>query len=73
MLIDLWAKCKKPRAVYSDLTRVAFVGKEVPARYQEIFDIVAAGRDAAIAKVRSGVRGQADRCRAGRSIRRAAP
>lgn len=53
VLIDLWAKCKKPRAVYSDLTRVAFVGKEVPARYQEIFAIVAAARDAAIAKVKS--------------------
>jgi Xaa-Pro dipeptidase len=53
VLIDLWAKCKKPRAVYSDLTRVAFVGKEVPKKYQEIFAIVAAGRDAAIAKVKS--------------------
>ena len=53
VLIDLWAKCKKPRAVYSDLTRTAFVGKEVPAKYTEIFNIVAAGRDAAIAKVRS--------------------
>ena len=53
VLIDLWAKCKKPRAVYSDLTRVAFVGKEVPKRYQEIFAIVVAGRDAAIAKVKS--------------------
>lgn len=53
VLIDLWAKCKKPRAVYSDLTRVAFVGKEVPARIREIFAIVAAGRDAGIAKVKS--------------------
>jgi Xaa-Pro aminopeptidase len=53
VLIDLWAKCKRPRAVYSDLTRVAFVGKEVPKRIQEIFAIVAAGRDAAIAKVKS--------------------
>ena len=53
VLIDLWAKCKKPRAVYSDLTRVAFVGKETPARFQEIFAIVAAARDAAIAKVKS--------------------
>jgi Xaa-Pro aminopeptidase len=53
VLIDLWAKCKKPRAVYSDLTRVAFVGKETPKRYQEIFAIVAAGRDAAIARVKS--------------------
>jgi Xaa-Pro dipeptidase len=53
VLIDLWAKCKQPRAVYSDLTRVAFVGNEVPTRYKDIFAIVAAGRDAAIAKVRS--------------------
>jgi Xaa-Pro aminopeptidase len=53
VLIDLWAKCKKPRAVYSDLTRVAFVGKEVPVKHQEIFAIVAAARDAAIAKVKS--------------------
>jgi Xaa-Pro aminopeptidase len=53
VLIDLWAKCKKPRSVYSDLTRVAFVGKEVPAKYQDIFSIVAAARDAAIAKVKS--------------------
>src|SRR5436190_11907028 len=52
VLIDLWAKCKKPRAVYSDLTRVAFVGKEAPARHQDIFKIVAAARDAAIAKVK---------------------
>lgn len=52
VLIDLWAKCHRPRAVYSDLTRVAFVGREVPAKYCAIFAIVAAARDAAIARVR---------------------
>jgi Xaa-Pro aminopeptidase len=52
VLIDLWAKVDRPRAVYSDLTRTCFVGTEVPARYQEIFQIVARARDAAIAKVR---------------------
>jgi len=52
VLIDLWAKCARPRAVYSDLTWTAFVGREVPARYAEIFKIVAAARDAAIACVR---------------------
>jgi len=31
VLIDLWAKMDKPNAVYSDLTRVGFVGDEVPA------------------------------------------
>src|SRR5262249_32288521 len=53
VLVDLWAKLDKPRAVYSDLTRVGFVGREVPAAYDEIFQIVAHARDAAIARVRA--------------------
>ena len=52
VLVDLWAKLKKPRAVYSDLTRVGFVGKTVPEQYTKIFNIVAAARDAAIALVK---------------------
>ena len=53
VLIDLWAKLDRPRAVYSDLTRVGYIGTEVPARYEEIFAIVARARDAAIARVRA--------------------
>jgi Xaa-Pro aminopeptidase len=52
VLIDLWAKVDRPRGVYSDLTRVGFVGAEVPARYGEVFRVVASARDAAIACVR---------------------
>ena len=52
VLIDLWAKLDQPRAVYSDLTRVGFVGETVPDKYEEIFAIVARARDAAIACVR---------------------
>jgi Xaa-Pro dipeptidase len=52
VLIDLWCKLDKPRAVYSDLTRVGFVGETVPAKYEQIFAIVAKARDAAIALVR---------------------
>ncbi len=52
VLIDLWAKMDRPRAVYSDLTRVGFVGEEIPDRYAAIFRIVAEARDAAIACVR---------------------
>jgi Xaa-Pro aminopeptidase len=52
VLIDLWAKLKRPRSIYSDLTRVGFVGRSVPERYAEIFRIVAAARDAGIAAVR---------------------
>lgn len=52
VLIDLWAKMDKPRAVYSDLTRVGYVGESVPAKINEVFHIVAAARDAGIARVR---------------------
>jgi Xaa-Pro aminopeptidase len=52
VLIDLWAKLDKPSAVYSDLTQVGFIGKEVPRLYAEVFQIVARARDAGIAKVR---------------------
>src|SRR5438477_2258416 len=52
VLIDLWGKLNRPRSVYSDLTWTGFVGKQVPAIYTDIFLIVAAARDAAIAKVR---------------------
>jgi Xaa-Pro aminopeptidase len=48
VLIDLWCKLDKPRAVYSDLTRVGYVGREVPEKYTRIFNIVAAARDAGI-------------------------
>jgi Xaa-Pro aminopeptidase len=51
VLIDLWAKLDQPRSVYSDLTRVGFVGESVPEKYEKVFQIVAAARDAAIAKV----------------------
>jgi len=53
VLIDLWAKLDKPRAVYSDLTWTGFVGADVPEKYEKIFQIVARARDAAINKVRS--------------------
>jgi Xaa-Pro aminopeptidase len=62
VLIDLWAKLDKPQAVYSDLTWTAFVGREIPARYEEIFQIVARARDAAINKVRSAFAGGTPLC-----------
>lgn len=53
VLVDLWAKLDRPGGVYSDLTRVGFVGTEVPPKYEEIFRIVAQARDTAIELVRS--------------------
>jgi Xaa-Pro aminopeptidase len=52
VLIDLWAKLDRPRAVYADYTRVAFVGDAVPEKYVKVFNVVAAGRDAGIKKVK---------------------
>jgi Xaa-Pro aminopeptidase len=48
VLVDLWAKLDRPRAVYADYTRVAFVGADVPQPYVKIFNVVAAARDAGI-------------------------
>ena len=56
VLIDLWAKLDRPRSVYSDLTWTGFVGKEVPAKYEQVFQIVARARDAAIHVVREAFR-----------------
>jgi Xaa-Pro aminopeptidase len=52
VLIDLWGKLDRPRSVYSDLTWTGFIGTEVPARYEEVFQVVARARDAAIRTVR---------------------
>lgn len=58
VLIDLWAREVNPQesplgwgdlgSVYADITWVAYVGDRVPARHQEIFDIVIGARDAAL-------------------------
>jgi Xaa-Pro aminopeptidase len=53
VLVDLWAKLDRPRAVYSDLTRVGFIGTSVLQPYEEVFQIVARARDAAIERVKS--------------------
>ena len=48
LLIDLWAKGTAPGSVYADITWCAYAGDSVPARHQEIFDIVTGARDAAL-------------------------
>ena len=41
VLIDVWAKNKKPHAAYSDMTWMAFVGKkeDIPERYAKAFKV----------------------------------
>ena len=48
LLLDMWAKLDVPMGVYSDLTKVGFVGDSVPAEVTQVFDVVAGGRDAGI-------------------------
>jgi len=45
VLLDVWAKKKKPGAVYYDITWVGFVGKTPSERHKEIFNIVREARD----------------------------
>lgn len=52
VLIDFWAKLDQPRAMYADHTWMAFAGPRVPEEPAEVFRIVAAARDAAVALVR---------------------
>ncbi|MCB9153729.1 MAG: aminopeptidase P family protein [Caldilineae bacterium] len=51
LLLDLWAKGLEPDAVYADITWVGLCTDAVPQRYQHVCDIVAAGRDAALAYI----------------------
>lgn len=69
VLIDLWARQEgDPLAVYADITWVAYVGDKVPARYADVFAVVAKARDDTVTfiaekvKARKPVRGfEADR------------
>ncbi len=52
VLVDLWAKVNRPRAVYADYTRVGFVGESVPSLYEDRFRVIVEARDAGIALVK---------------------
>lgn len=52
ILIDLWAKLKKPGAVFADITWCGYCGSEPPRKYVEIFNVVKKARDQAIAFIR---------------------
>jgi len=51
VLLDLWAKKNKRRAVHGDITWTGYIGETVPDEYARIFEIVKGGRDAAIRAV----------------------
>ena len=52
LLIDLWAKEKKPGSIFYDITWCAYVGDHVPEKYEEIFSVVVKARDAALSLIK---------------------
>jgi len=48
VLIDLWAKLKQPKAVYADITWMAYAGSNVPGKYNDIFSVASFARDKAV-------------------------
>lgn len=57
VLLDIWAKKKTPEdAVYGDITWTGYVGKNVPQKFIDVFEIVRDARDAALNFVRTAVR-----------------
>ena len=58
VLIDMWAKLREHGAVYYDITWTGFCGDLPTAEMQNVFAVVTAGRDAAIAFVQHAVKQQ---------------
>ncbi len=52
ILLDLWCKEKKAKAVYADITRVGVAASRPTPRQQEIFSLVKGARDRATAFIR---------------------
>ena len=60
LLLDVWAKLKRPGSVYYDITWMGYLGGRVPDAYARIFRIVREARDRAIEFVKESVaRGRA--------------
>lgn len=53
VLLDMWVKMDVPKGVYSDVTKVGYIGDSVPENFTKVFNIVAAARDAGIELVKS--------------------
>jgi Xaa-Pro aminopeptidase len=51
LLIDIWARKNSPGTVFYDITWTGVVGRKPTTREQQVFETVAAARDAAIQRV----------------------
>lgn len=48
ILIDLWARLKKEKSFFADITWMAYNGEIIPSDIQKIFDIVILARDSCL-------------------------
>jgi Xaa-Pro dipeptidase len=55
VLLDIWAKKKKDRSTYADITWMGYVGEQVPDEYEKAFQVIRGARDAAVESLRSAL------------------
>jgi Xaa-Pro aminopeptidase len=55
LLLDLWCREEAEGSIWADITWMAYLGKAVPDRHRQIWDVVAGARDAAVAFLKEGV------------------
>jgi len=55
LLLDLWCREEKEGSIWADITWMAYLGRQVPDRYREIWEIVAGARDAAVVHLKEQV------------------
>jgi len=55
LLLDLWCREEAAGSIWADITWMAYLGAKVPARFRDIWEIVAGARDAAVAYLRESV------------------
>ncbi len=53
VLLDLWAKKAEAGSIYYDITWMGCIGETVPRRFEEVFRVILAARDTALAFVTS--------------------
>ncbi len=53
VLLDLWAKFKRPEAIFYDVTWTAFCGGSPPSEMTKVFEIVRDARNAAVDRVKT--------------------
>lgn len=52
IMLDIWARDKKRGSPYADMTWMAYKGKRVPKKVQEMFDLVIKARDCSLSYIK---------------------